>query len=203
MKIFYLLTVIPFLSACASGPIFGDDEAQAPTKTVAVTETVDQPQTASQKQPEKAVEQPARPDYVPYVTGPYKEASSQQIYTVLASRTANEMLIDTASLYTKPQAPTVYINTPITEGALPIPENSLYSTQVVKDIINGTHSYKIVDSPRRADYVLDTYISRKPIANRETTIVVYKLVLSDKNNKNVGSWTETLSPIINDDQSWW
>jgi len=202
MKIFYLLTVISFLSACASGPIFGDEENPAPAKTV-VVETVDQPQPAPQKQPKKAVEQPSRPDYVPYVTGPYKEATSQQIYAVLASRATNKMLIDTTSLYTQPQTPTVYINSPITEGALPIPENSLYSTQVVKDIINGTHSYKIVDSPRRADYVLDTYISRKPIANRETTIVVYKLVLSDKNNKNVGSWTETLSPIINDDQSWW
>ncbi len=207
MKILYALCAVLGLGACAKGAIFENaTPVERAPLVVDIQNTEDNLSATKEvvvKEKEKSENIKQRTDYVPYVVKPYHETASQKVYTILASRAVNKMLRETTPLYENAKYPTLYIKDPLLEGTTSVPENSGYAMKVTKDIVTGSHSYLIVDSLRRADYVLDTHISSNLIASRGTEVVVYKLVLTDKDGKEVGSWVEMLSPITNDDQSWW
>ena len=227
MKRLYLLPLVMALAACAEGSILEHDEnlerpplvipaqtsesveVKIEPKAEAAEAQSEQPKTEAEVVVEKTVvEQKTvvaqkRPDYVPYVTKPYKDTTPQQIYSVLASRAVNRMLKDTASQYADNKLPQLYVDEPKTEGSNVVPENYAYTATVVKDIITGSHSYLLTDSQRGADYVLESYVSSNRVPGRETEIVVYKLIMKDADDKQIGAWHEALSPVTNDDQSWW
>ncbi len=179
MKYIYALPLLLMMAACSNGAIFGDDDSSVKT----VEEVKNLP--------------------VLYQNKPYKEATSQQIYTVLASRSINKMLKDTSEKYSGGKLPTIYVLEPKQQGSVVVPDNVEYATKVTKDILQGTKKYILADSELKADYVLETIISRNPIPARNTSIIVYKTIMKDNRKNEVGTWVETLSPIMNDDQSWW
>lgn len=189
MKHFYILPMLALLSACASGSIFGGGEAEK-----------NAPETAS---PAAVAAKAARPDYVPYRQGRDRTATSKQIYTVLASRAANKMLKSTAAVYAGGKYPPLYVSAPVAEGKTPVPENREYAGVVTQNIIAGSRSYALVDERAKADYVLETFVRSQPVVSRGTSVIVYKAVLKDAKQNEIGSWTETLSPVMNDDKSWW
>lgn len=189
MKYLYLLPVLALLSACTSGSIFGEGSSEK--------NGAKEPSEISEKQPA------ARPDYVPYQSGRNRAATSKQIYTILASRAANKMLKATVANYAGAKYPPLYIATPVVEGGAAVPEHAEYAAVVTKDIIAGSHSYAPAARQSQADYVLEAFVRSNSVISRGTAVIVYKLVLKDKRQNEIGVWVETLSPIINDDKSWW
>lgn len=189
MKHFYILPVLALLSACASGAIFGSGEAE---KTA--------PETVS---PTAGAVKTERPDYVPYRQGRDRAVTSKQIYTILASRTVNKMLKSTTAVYAGGKYPSLYVSAPVAEGNMPVPENPEYAGVVTQNVIAGSHSYALVDERAKADYVLETFVRSRPVVSRGASVIVYKAVLKDAKQNEIGSWTETLSPVMNDDKSWW
>ena len=184
-------------------------ESESPkNETAAIEPKSLKPETTVEK---KAVEKRAvtadikkpRINYVPYDVGSHKAATPQQIYTVLASRIINRMLKETSSIYADAKFPQLYVADTRKEGDNPLPDNYQYTAAVAKDIITGSHSYLLVDSQKDADYVLNIYVSSNRIPSRETDIITCRMIMQDRDNKEIGSWFETLSPITNDDKSWW
>ena len=127
---------------------------------------------------------------------------SRQLYTVLGSRTINKMLKDTSDIY-KNGAPNLFISLPVIDTQSMILSSPEYAEVVAEDIIVGSNTYNVVHSIDQADYILYTYISDANVSDRSKPIVVYRNVLMDQQNKQIGTWAESLSQITNDDKSWW
>lgn len=189
MKHFHILPVLALLSACASGAIFGSGETETRASEAA--------------SPAAAGAKAERPDYVPYRQGRDRAATSKQIYTVLASRAVNKMLKSTAAVYAGGKRPPLYVAAPVAEGKTPVPENLEYAGVVTQSVIAGSYSYALAGERAKADYVLETFVRSQPVVSRGTSVIVYKAVLKDAKQNEIGSWTETLSPVMNDDKSWW
>lgn len=191
MKRLYIMPLLAILSACASGSIFGNNPSDSvePQKENVVNQTNEK--------------QEVRPDYAPYYIGRRHGTTTRQIYTVLASRATNKMLKSTAALYAGAKYPSLYVDNPVSEGLAAVPEQPEYLTTVVKDIVTGSHSYVLSDKKTQANYVLESFISSNSVTAANTKVIVYKIILKDNQQKEIGTWVETLSPIMNDDQSWW
>ncbi len=188
MKHFYILPVLAVLSACASGSIFGDGKTE---------------KNAQEKPAVSVAEKTPRPDYVPYRQGRGQAAVSKRIYTILASRAVNKMLKNTAANYAGGKHPSLYVAAPVAEGQDAVPANIEYAGVVTRNIIAGSHGYALAGERTGADYVLETFVRSRPVAGRGTNVIVYTVVLKDGRQNTIGSWTETLSPVMNDDKSWW
>lgn len=191
MKHFYILPVLAVLSACASGSIFGDGGAEKNVQ--------EKPSSAAAS----AAEKTPRPDYVPYRQGREQAAVSKRIYTILASRAVNKMLKNTAANYAGGKHPSLYVAAPVAEGQDAVPANIEYAGVVTRNIVAGSHGYALAGGQAEADYVLETFVRSRPVAGRGTNVIVYKIILKDARQNAIGSWTETLSPVMNDDKSWW
>lgn len=191
MKHFYILPVLAVLSACASGSIFGNGETEKNAQEKASSAAV------------SAAEKTQRPDYVPYRQGCGQAAVSKRIYMILASRAVNKMLKNTAANYAGGKRPSMYVAAPVAEGQDAVPANVEYAGVVTQNIIAGSHSYVLAGKQAGADYVLETFVRSRPVVSRGTNVIVYKTVLKDGRQNEIGSWTETLSPVMNDDRSWW
>lgn len=190
MKRLYIMPLLAILSACASGSIFGNNPSDSvePQQENVINQTNEK--------------QEIRPDYAPYYLGRKQGTTTRQIYTVLASRATNKMLKSTEALYAGAKYPSLYVGNPVSEGTAAV-EQPEYLTAIVKDIVTGSHSYVLSDKKTQANYVLESFISNNSVAAANTKVIVYKIILKDNQQKEIGTWVETLSPIMNDDQSWW
>ena len=222
----YLMPIALILSACHSGAIM-EPNKNAPTNTkkeqVYWADSDYKAQkpvaTVSQQNPNIIIEAPAQPvtnsvenDYYrtyPTVVQPAPanvkaavvDENAQRIYSILTPRTVNKMLKETEDLY-KSAAPKLFIAFPTVENqgfAVPSPE---YAEILTEDIIVGAKGYDIVNSAEQADYTLKTNIIGAN-TSRGTAMVVYKVTLTDKQNKQIGSWVENANQVTNDDKSWW
>ena len=88
-------------------------------------------------------------------------------------------------------------------GVEHIPDGFFYSRQVTKEIIEGSKTFVPVNTREEADYVLDIVVSRLNVKNVPGTVLQYKMTMFDKGNNEVGSWTEAIRQVQNDDRSWW
>lgn len=208
MKNLYILSLLAFLPACVSGVILDDTPSATPVEK-AVVEQKKEPKPEPVAETTKASAETVvevkkqRLDYVPYSPSSREGTSSRQIYTVLASRTTNKMLKSTPHIYSNGKYPSLFIKNPVTKGDFSVPETSEYAATVTKDIITGSHSYLVTEYAKKADYILEIFVSGHPVAERGSAVIVYKTVLKDRQNKEIGTWTEILTPIMNDDKSWW
>ncbi len=141
--------------------------------------------------------------HFPYQNVERAKVSMPQLYYVLASRTVNKMLKSTAIIYNSVKSPTMYVEIPQNENpAVDLP-NLEYAATATKNIISGAHAYALTENRATADYILQTYISQTQNYDREKPILSYRLILKNRANEKIGTWVDSLSPISNDDQSWW
>ena len=185
-------------------PLVNPAEKTPVAETIVQTEEKDVkkvvPQTKEQKISKiKAIQ----PDYVPYYEGKHAEASLPQLYAILASRTVNKMLRATTAIYNSVKSPTMYVSAPQNENPSISLSNLEYADKATKNIISASRSYTLTEYAGNADYTLDTYIAQNEDYNRGKPILSYRIILKNRDNKQIGTWRDTLSPISNDDQSWW
>ena len=230
MRYFCLLAIAILLPACRSGAILEGDKPNYTKSDKQVywadsdyksssSNTVTNAQTAMptpniQIEPnQSAVAQtnvanvPANQyqyqyQYRPQPSMQLPTGTSRQLYTVLGSRTINKMLLETSDLY-KNSKPNLFIALPTLDTrnvALSSPE---FAEVVAEDIIVGSNTYNVVHSSDQADYILYTYISDANLPNSSKPVIVYRTVLQDRQNKQIGTWVESVSQIANDDKSWW
>ena len=228
MRYFCLLAIAATLAACRSGTILEGDKpnytksdkqvywADSDYKGAANSATISSQTIVSAPNIQIEPSQPSVPnanvisvpaDQYQYQYRPMPNIQlpvevSRQLYTVLGSRTINKMLMETSDLY-KDNKPNLFIALPTLDMhnvALSSPE---YAEVVAEDIIVGSNAYNIVHSSDQADYILYTYISDANVQNGSKPVVVYRNVLKDRQNKQIGTWAESVSQIANDDKSWW
>ena len=126
-----------------------------------------------------------------------------QVYAIAATRATNKMLDATRDLYLKKDAkPTLYIAAPQRLND-ELPEGFHYAHKVTNDIIEGSGDYTIVNSPEEAEYTLQVLVNSLPKHGRKTPIIEYQMLMSDKDGKEAGVWSESIKQLQNDDQSWW
>lgn len=131
-----------------------------------------------------------------------KDSGAPHLYSVVAARVTNQMLGKTKSLYTS-RMNKIYI-LPVTQSNNEeLPEGLSLATQTSKEIIKGSNSFQVVKSANLADYFLETSVKKLNVKSLEGTILQYKLTLLDKHKKQIGTWSETIRQVQNDDKSWW
>ncbi len=230
MRYFCLLAVAMLLPACRSGAILeGDkpnytksdkqiywadsdyknstDSAATSSQIVMSTPNIQIEPSQNAAPQNNAVNVPANQYQYQYQYRPQPgiqlpAGTSRQLYTVLGSRNINKMLMETSDLY-KNNKPNLFIALPTLDTrnvALTSPE---YAEVITEDIVVGAGSYNVVHSSDQADYILYTYISDASLQNGGRPVIVYRTVLKDRQNNQIGTWTESVSQIANDDKSWW
>lgn len=126
-----------------------------------------------------------------------------QVYAIVAARTTNKMLDATRDLYLKKSAkPTLYIAAPQRLNDR-LPEGFHYAHKVTNDIIEGSRDYTIVNSPDDAEYTLQVLVNALPNTGGKMPVIEYQMLMSDKEGKEAGVWSESIKQLQNDDQSWW
>ena len=133
----------------------------------------------------------------------YVESSIPQLYSIIASRATNKMLDQTADVYEKPISPKLYVMQVKKTGIDHVPDGFFYSRQVTKEIIDGSKTFTLVNNRDEADYLLEVVVNHLSIQDIPGNALQYKMILYDKNNNEVGSWTESIRQVQNDDRSWW
>lgn len=157
----------------------------------------DRPAEAEQPRPRLVVDTPYG------LSNLYEETSAPQLYSVVAARVTNKMLDQTTEIYERALPPKLYIMQIKKAGVEHIPDGFFYSRQVTKEIIEGSKTFVPVNTREEADYVLDIVVSRLNVKNVPGTVLQYKMTMFDKGNNEVGSWTEAIRQVQNDDRSWW
>lgn len=178
-------------------------EENSPTEAHSqVAQTKTTTKIVSDTSPKTGVKEPAK-KRVPYQNVAPVKTSLPQLYYVLASRTVNKMLKSTAIIYKSVKSPTMYVENPQNENpAVELP-NLESAANATKDIISGSHTYALTENRSGADYILQTYVAQTQNYEREKPILSYRLILKNRANEKIGTWVDSLSPISNDDQSWW
>ena len=220
MKYLYILPLAMILTACRSGTIveaekvdtpkteqtyWADEDYKQTENTDAVAPKVVKLNPNIKIEPDYA-EQPeitiTQEQYVPAPSLTLSDETSRQLYTVLGARAINKMLTETEDLY-KEDKPNLFISYPNVDNRNMIFSSPEYAEVVAEDIIVGSESYNVVHASDSADYVLDTHISGATVAGKGTPVVAYRIILKDRQNKQIGTWSESVSQIANDDKSWW
>lgn len=122
-----------------------------------------------------------------------------KVYSIAATRAVNKFLDGTKIVYEQNPAPTLYIKDVIKEDST-LPDGFYYAGKKVRDIIEASRSYQVVNNINEASYYLDMWVSRSSPDARDLT---YTLILSSADGQELGSWSETLKMLKNDDRSWW
>ena len=127
-----------------------------------------------------------------------------QVYAIVARRTLNKMLDETAPLYeTKDdEVPSLYLrDVKIYDDRLP--DGFYQAHKETQKILENSHTFKLTNNKYEADYFLETEIDTAEILNYDSPVIIYRLVLLDQRNGVIKEWKENIRRVRNDDRSWW
>ena len=225
-KISLLLSLLMLLTACRSSAVFDDNNGNSSKNLTAPPASLAERKPLVNPKNDKPFEEPtasaensssvsdeikANIDRKTTTSKPadttfhFDAAYLQRLYPVLVSRTTNKMLKSTSAIYNAKGAstPTMYVSYPENENPSVGLPNLEYASEIAKDIITSAQSYLLVDSKQSAGYVLDISLAQNENYDHSRPILSCRMVLKNANNQQVGTWVESLSPVSNDDQSWW
>lgn len=139
--------------------------------------------------------------YAPQTTA-YETNITPEVYGIVAKRTVNKMLDETAPLYEKAEAPTIFIRDVKIEDDR-LPDGFFYANKLTRQLLENAHTFKVVNSKYDADYFLETEVDTVEFKNSPTPAIVYRVMLLDQRNGVIKEWKETIRQLKNDDKSWW
>lgn len=125
-----------------------------------------------------------------------------EVYAIVATRTTNRMLDQSATVFEKIPNPKLYIME-VKKETEALPDGFYYSKKVTQDIIEGSRTFTKVNNLNDADYYLETKVREIKVNEQDSPIIEYKITLFDKDNNQINEWVETIKQIQNDDRSWW
>lgn len=139
--------------------------------------------------------------YTPQTTA-YETNITPEVYGIVAKRTVNKMLDETAPLYEKAEAPTIFIRDVKIEDDR-LPDGFFYANKLTRQLLENAHTFKVVNNKYDADYFLETEVDTVEFKNSPTPAIVYRVMLLDQRNGVIKEWKETIRQLKNDDKSWW
>ena len=152
------------------------------------------PRPGARTNPEIVISQEVRDNW--------NDSITPEVYALLATRATNKMLDDTARIYEKIPAPTLFIKE-ITKLNEELPAGVFMAARISRQIIEGARTFVVVNNIHDAEYILDISIDRMDVEGYSSPILKYKSVLSDNRNNMIQEWVETIQQVMNDDRSWW
>lgn len=124
-----------------------------------------------------------------------------EVYTIVATRAVNKMLDETKNIYSKPEKTYLFIKDVEKEEDIP---NGVYLAETtVKEIIESSRTYTVVNSIEEADYQLESFVGKITVQGYMNKIIQYKMTLLDKKGEKVKEYIETIRETKNSDNSWW
>ncbi len=127
-------------------------------------------------------------------------APTAEVFAIPAARAANKMLDETREFYEQNGNVFLFI-TDIKKADRHLPDGIYNAERTTRKIIEGSKTFKVVNNKDEADYILQTVIDNA--GTPEEPILVYRMILLDRDNKKINEWTESFRRLINDDRSWW
>lgn len=125
-----------------------------------------------------------------------------EVYAMVAKRTLNKMLDETAPLYEKAEAPTIYIrDVKIADARLP--DGFFFANRITRKLMENANTFRVVNNKYEADYFLETEVDTVEFRNSQTPVIVYRVLLLDQRNGVIKEWKENIRQVKNDDRSWW
>lgn len=123
-----------------------------------------------------------------------------QVYAIAATRATNKMLDQTADIYETDDNVFLYIaDAEVKDSDLPAGYHA--AEKITREIIEGGESFKVTQQRTEADYQLKILIGNG--GSKESPVIVYKLILLNKDGIKEREWTEAVRRVRNDDRSWW
>lgn len=123
-----------------------------------------------------------------------------QVYGIVASRVANKMLADTPGIFAENKNAPLYIADTVQIDRY-LPDGPQTAGKAAKDILYGSKMFNIVTERDKAAFILESTVNN---ANTpEIPIIVYEMKLYNAKGELLGSWTDTIRQVLNDDGSWW
>lgn len=127
-------------------------------------------------------------------------APTAEVFAIPAARATNLMLDETREFYEQNGDVFLFI-TDIKKADRKLPDGIYNAERTTRKIIEGSKTFKVVNDKDEADYILETIIDNA--GTPAEPILVYRLILLDRDNKKINEWTETFRRVVNDDRSWW
>lgn len=123
-----------------------------------------------------------------------------QVYAIAATRATNKMLDQTADIYETNDNVFLYIaDAEVKNSDLPAGYHA--AEKITREIIEGGEGFKVTQQRNEADYQLKILIGNG--GSKESPVIVYKLILLNKDGIKEREWTEAVRRVRNDDRSWW
>ncbi len=117
-----------------------------------------------------------------------------EVYVVVATRATNRMLQDTAAIYDNGHTKTVYLkDTKLQSSDLPYGSHRLKGA--VKEIINGSKTYDVVNNANNADFIIESTADWYVAPDNTMPALQYKMSMFDKNGKKVNEWVEIIRQV--------
>lgn len=163
--------------------------------------------TTTQAQPlevrEIAISEPAvhyRSDHRPIKDLDLERGIIPQVYALAATRATNKMVDQTRDLPEDSDKNFLYImETKVLDKDLPAGFSA--AEKITREILESSENFKVTNQKTEADYILKIIIGNG--GSEQRPIVVYKLILLDKDEVKLREWTESVRRVRNDDRSWW
>lgn len=124
------------------------------------------------------------------------------VYALVAARTANKMLDDTADIYEKETPLTLYIMK-VKKADETLPDGFYQARRETKEILEGSGAFTIVNKLNDAQYYLEISIYPIPLVDKDVPGISYHLTLFSNDNTKIGEWAQMIKQVQNDDKSWW
>ncbi len=201
-------------AACSTNPYSSNETLAdmfiwgAPKQTAPQPKAAPQVIAAEEVKEIKVVEMPAEDTVVETFSVAkrgerYEQATyniSPQVYGIVAGRAVNKMLTEVpALLAANKNAPLFIAETTLIDRYLPAEPDTAAKT--AKEIIYGSQMFNLVDDRSKASYVLESSLNN--VNTPEIPVILYELKLLDANGHQIGTWSDTIRQVQNDDGSWW
>ena len=125
-----------------------------------------------------------------------------EVYALVAARTVNKMLDETADIYEKETPQTLYIMR-VKKTDETLPDGFYLARRETKEIIEGAGAFTVVNRLNDAQYYLEISVYPVPFVDKSVPGISYHLSLFSNDNTKIGEWSQMMKQVQNDDKSWW
>ena len=148
-------------------------------------------------------DQPSQPYHLAKRADRYETADyniDPQVYGIVASRTANKMLNEVPAILAEDKTAPMFIEETVYIDRY-MPMSPDVAGKTVKEILTGSEMFNLTENRDEAELILSSSLNN--VNTPEVPVFVYLIKLTDKNGKLLGSWSDSIRQVQNDDGSWW
>lgn len=181
------------VSEVVTTPEYEVKYVEIPTSDTSATPLVEQPSSVVPHQTYSLAKRSER----------YNDSSvniSPEVYSIVAGRVANKMLVDTPAIFAADKDAPLFIEDTVQIDRY-LSNGGAVASAAAKEIILASKMFNVVDDKQNATFILKSRLDNQNTP--EKPVIIFTMELFDANGQSKGQWSDTIRQILNDDESWW